>query len=515
MELPFNSKFQRRGTPDAGVECLWTLPDGEEWGWQAKFFTNFLGQTQWGEIDRSVKTALEKNLRLRHYTICIPTSLPDERKSDRKSARQRWNDRVEKWSGWASELDRSINFVLWDESELIGMLGKSEHVGRLGFWFGGPAFTSKWFAEQGVQPAIRQAHTRYTPPIHVDVPLQQTLDALGADEQFYRRLDEEAENVRAAMEETFGFIFNSPDNPEMEELRLRAEEMVRVLTHFPSTVSDEFDLAETKVALGRLEATAYTAERTTRHTEASSIQDQSFVSDQLERLIQALRNLDEFLETSEIEAAVLRRLVIVGEAGSGKTHLLCKTAETRISRQQPSILLLGEQFTEIADPWFQIQQLVGFQANREVFLGALDAVGEASSCQTLILIDAVNEGPGLRYWRRHIGAMWEQIRPYRFISLAVSVRDAYARDLRDVIGGRFGSEWPNRPHPPVHWRRPSGALRDYRARNWFPCPSNAERTPPRPLRIQWCHQDRKRRSLAGHLNRPPQPRGHRCWHERH
>lgn len=32
---PTNSKFVRKGTPDAGVECFWTLPNGDEEGWQA------------------------------------------------------------------------------------------------------------------------------------------------------------------------------------------------------------------------------------------------------------------------------------------------------------------------------------------------------------------------------------------------------------------------------------------------------------------------------------------------
>lgn len=35
---PIGSTFIRKGTPDAGVECYWTVPNGDESGWQAKFF---------------------------------------------------------------------------------------------------------------------------------------------------------------------------------------------------------------------------------------------------------------------------------------------------------------------------------------------------------------------------------------------------------------------------------------------------------------------------------------------
>src|SRR3954449_10352321 len=39
-QMPEGCKFTRKGTPDAGVECFWTLPNGNEWGWQAKFFSH-------------------------------------------------------------------------------------------------------------------------------------------------------------------------------------------------------------------------------------------------------------------------------------------------------------------------------------------------------------------------------------------------------------------------------------------------------------------------------------------
>ncbi len=59
--LPKNSRFIRKGTPDAGVECYWQLPNGNELGWQAKFFLSTPGPPQWREIDDSVKAALEKH----------------------------------------------------------------------------------------------------------------------------------------------------------------------------------------------------------------------------------------------------------------------------------------------------------------------------------------------------------------------------------------------------------------------------------------------------------------------
>ena len=61
---PQGAKFTRVGAPDAGVECYWTLPGGDEWAWQAKFFTGLPDEGQWRQIDQSVQTALTRHPRL-------------------------------------------------------------------------------------------------------------------------------------------------------------------------------------------------------------------------------------------------------------------------------------------------------------------------------------------------------------------------------------------------------------------------------------------------------------------
>lgn len=65
-ERPAGAHFERKGTPDAGVECYAVLGDGSEWGWQAKYFDAF-GDSQWSQLDKSVKTAVEKHPRLVRY----------------------------------------------------------------------------------------------------------------------------------------------------------------------------------------------------------------------------------------------------------------------------------------------------------------------------------------------------------------------------------------------------------------------------------------------------------------
>ncbi len=53
-----DSKWERKGAPDAGVECLWIQPDGKKCGWQCKYFLFPPDDGQWQQLDKSVETAL-------------------------------------------------------------------------------------------------------------------------------------------------------------------------------------------------------------------------------------------------------------------------------------------------------------------------------------------------------------------------------------------------------------------------------------------------------------------------
>jgi len=128
------STFVRLAAPDAGVECYWTLPNGDEWGWQAKFFTSPPTENQWKELDKSVETALEKHPRLTSYTVCFPIDRQDPRLEKQLWFMDKWNRRVEKWQRWAQAKKRNVEFPYWGEHEIFLRLSREEHRGRYFFW---------------------------------------------------------------------------------------------------------------------------------------------------------------------------------------------------------------------------------------------------------------------------------------------------------------------------------------------------------------------------------------------
>ena len=208
---PHGSSFIRKGAPDAGVECYWKLPDGSEWGWQAKFFLSPPNNSQWAQVDKSVKTALDKHSQLSQYAICHPINRQDPRLPENRSFMDKWNEHVQKWEEWATVKGMAVTFEYWGAHELLERLSREEHRGRYYFWFHRDLFSQEWFHSQ-IEEAIANVGPRYSPELDVQLPI-----ARGVIEVTFQRriaLDIDLSKVRPP--------YNSPfpdDIPTEEELK--------------------------------------------------------------------------------------------------------------------------------------------------------------------------------------------------------------------------------------------------------------------------------------------------------
>jgi hypothetical protein len=185
--IPDDVPFVRNATPDAGVECYSIQADGSEWGWQAKYFINTFDSSQWSQIDESVISALNKHPQLTRYIICTPLDFPDGRSEGKKSGRQKWDEHVEKWSGWAHDRDMSVKFIYWGSFELLNLLSLPKNLGLLSFWFGAQYFDDEWFTNR-LEEAVKAAGPRYTPEIHVDVAISKHFEAFGRTSLFFKEI---------------------------------------------------------------------------------------------------------------------------------------------------------------------------------------------------------------------------------------------------------------------------------------------------------------------------------------
>lgn len=434
--MPAGSRFVRKGAPDAGVECYWTLPTGDIRGWQAKFFRETPKHAQWQQVDESVEKALSKHDRLVEYTVCLPIDRADPKDPTKQSFMDQWNVHEQKWRARARQLGLAVEFRYWGQSEILTRLALDQHSGRSHFWFNKELFTREWFAQK-LEIAIANAGRRYHPKLNVPLPISNGFRGLGRTPDFFVDLDRTKGEVRRKLRDATSPKVEGWCPSEASQLRAVGLAIVDDLGQIDQTVPSTMPLTSLRQKAERalelassLDSRLHEVERMPEHQKRDQNTGMSLSESarsarhyvyQFER---TLGEVVEFTLSSEALLANTPALLLFGNAGVGKTHLLCDVASARRNNDQPTLVILGEQFSR-EEPWSQILKLLGLNGSVEDFLGALNATGELRGCRVLIFIDALNEGEGIHIWPKHIAGMLVHLRRYPWIGIALSVRETY------------------------------------------------------------------------------------------
>ncbi len=121
-------------------------------------------------------------------------------------------------------------------------------------------------------------------------------------------------------------------------------------------------------------------------------------------------------------------LIIKGEAGCGKSHLMGDVACKRIDDGLPTLLFLGTDFTE-GTYEKTITSKIGFVGSFQEFLSSFNQIGIQVGSRALLMIDALNEGPQAELWKDRLSGLMKSLKAYPAIGLVVSVRDTYFDDV--------------------------------------------------------------------------------------
>jgi hypothetical protein len=135
--------------------------------------------------------------------------------------------------------------------------------------------------------------------------------------------------------------------------------------------------------------------------------------------------LTNYLASTTVKLASNPYLLLDGEAGIGKSHLLADLIETRIETGYSSIFILGQQLTSDESPWNQIFNRFQLKVTSDEFLEKLNLYGQHTGKKVLIVIDAINEGSGNTFWSNYINSFVDEIRSYSWLGLVMSVRTTY------------------------------------------------------------------------------------------
>jgi hypothetical protein len=448
--IPNKKKFIRKGKPDAGVECFWILHNGDEWAWQAKFFTSSLDDSQWGQLDKSVKTVLEKHPNLKKYYIAIPNDPPDARLLGQTSMLEKWDERVKKWDGWASDKGLVVEFLPWWSSDLIARLSQLDNQGLTYFWFNKEEFTDDWFLEN-TQQSISDLGKRYTPNfydnLNVDVEISQVFNGISRNKKLKNRIQRSLDcllisgrkilpNAPTSNDEKARLTVGLDGIANMfNEIEFGGVELIPVES-FTSFLNDISDVAREIYDFYLTEEEKLKESKSKSH---GRYQKYGPDINTLSELQHALYETRRVIQSDALVLACNPYLILDGDAGMGKSHLLADVITKRNESGACSLFLLGQHFVTEEDPWTQIKKKLDITCSFNEFFGALNAKAEASRRRLVIFIDAINEGKGKYFWAEHIRGFIQKIKNYPWVGLVISVRSSYSELLvpKDLLPTEF------------------------------------------------------------------------------
>lgn len=441
-QIENKTKFLRVAAPDGGVESYCILTDNSEYGWQAKFFSK-MENSQWNQIDKSFKSAFEKHPNLVKYYICIPLDRADPRitisKGERKGKRvehfmDKWNKKVVEWQEYVKLKGREIEFEYWGHSEIFDRLSKEENKGKLYYWFEIEEFSDDWFKKR-LAENIRNLDKRYTPKLNFDLPIGRVFDGIARDNNFTTQFNSYLHEIIR----TFNKVIKPID---VEEVKEYEDTIISLIREFRQEC-ELIDFKEiTPIDNNKLSSILQTAKENIYNlieqlydleTKNNNEKHTEFRSDEYKYRghINDFNNLNSsisefivFLNSPNLHLSNNPVMLLSGVAGVGKSHLLADIAKKREERNQYSILLLGQHFTD-EEPWSQIKKQLQLKCDIDIFLSVFNSKAEACQNRILILIDAINEGEGKKLWYNYIAGFIERIKKYKYLGVVFSVRTSY------------------------------------------------------------------------------------------
>ena len=435
---PEGAELIKTGNPDGGLEWYVQFPDGSQWGWQAKY--SFPIDNLLKGMEKSLRTVVEKRPNCRRLTFCIPFDLPEAIINGRKSARQKFEDKKKSWYNNIPGANQ-VCIKLWSGGDLLQRLVDSPgQRGIIRFFWNREVFSQQW-CEKQMSIAQERAGGRYSPKLHVDVPVSFALEGLALSEAYKERFQDARNQVLQAAEPIQ--VSNYIDLDVAEDLH----DLKNKLSEWKQATPEKITMPRRLEQSNLLDFTCKCKKLIDKIYFKNLSQDQrkqqkddikrrvSSCKNDLWQLNGTLRDFEDLLSSDASHAAANGALLIYGEAGQGKTHLFCDVGKRAVEAGQPAVVILGGSLSG-RDVWSEIAKQLGLGA--EVGSGELvstmQAAAEASNAPFLLLIDALNEAKKPKAWRDELPRLFAEIANNPWISVAVSVRSIFLDIVRPDDG---------------------------------------------------------------------------------
>lgn len=453
-----------------GVEFYLTFPNGDVWGWQAKYFGR-LENSQKEQVKTSLKKAYKVHgTKLKRWTLCSKLDLtPDERGwfDDKLASSKKEGETV-------LPENHEVKLIHSGTSALLKLLAENPHVHN--YFFKDKLLTPKWFADQKrVLENDPRIKSKYVTELYLDTYDENTIGKALCGQNIIPIFDEEFENGQVEMyQREYNDAVNALLTTEAEKEYQGYQQVFRSFAapHIDvvnSILKDIYELKEMTVNLRLFDADYSSRRQTVRDrlhklnkyiqeydkkiddtvgeslhdVEHDSAIDHKKMSPQEIAIENKKRSkargllFGPFYALEEYAYSSLLRLMdvfdmadksevhITSAAGMGKTNLAFDIFKTHIENKLPAIFIFGKEVTDVKE----LHKCLDVSANwqLEEFLGALDVAGAVTKSRVPIIIDGLNESSGWKtIWGDSLASLINLIATkYRHLVLITTYRSSY------------------------------------------------------------------------------------------
>lgn len=146
------------------------------------------------------------------------------------------------------------------------------------------------------------------------------------------------------------------------------------------------------------------------------------------KLIEMSNILDLSEEMKLIKSDIM---VLEGNAGTGKTHLLANKADKLLKNNQKVLMLIGGDYLSDNAITEQIASELSLKYSFYDMLDILNTEGERTGHIVPVFIDALNESWNEVLWKSAMPVLFNKIRSCRYVKMVVSFRTEYQHVLLD------------------------------------------------------------------------------------
>ncbi len=456
-----------------GVEFYLTLPNGEQWGWQAKFYPDnprLSGSGRKPSIKKSLEKACEVHPNLKKWFLCTTSNFTPKE--------QDWFDNTLQKSRPA---DMDIELIHWGDSELNTWLSEPRFRGKLLYFFGELELNLDWFKTR-FDKQMADVGDKFDSSLHTETNIDAEIHALLGDKAFVQQITEwiaKLEEDRSDLKETINKL-NSPipyiewHGEEKSKVIKAAELLQDSLLNINNQLKQtrdllvEKDLSEAQsidwiAALDLIYENYKTYTKVVMKSGITKMEcnTEKQYEDQVLNHARSIvhgpdnlvaRLLDEFFPSVIWQHGLINEsdLHILGDAGIGKTHLACAISHDRLEHGLPVIFVRGNQFRTDQVIEVQLREILDIPPSYSwhAFLQTLSAAAEVYQTRIPLIIDGLNEsvhnGTFSNIWESGLTGLVQEIKQTKNLVLITTCRKSYQEAIwkevtthEDIIRGKI------------------------------------------------------------------------------